>query len=163
MADVYVMCGCPGSGKSTWLKNHINSKYVTIVSRDAIRYSLLKPGDEYFSKETLVTNTLWANINEAIYHNKDVFVDQTSLTKKSREYLIKHISGYDKINAIWIDTDLETALERNELRKNTKAYVPRSQVRRMYFQFQEPSFDEGFFRIFRYKDGKMTMKERSDI
>lgn len=160
MADVYIMCGCPGSGKSTWLKNHVKPGSA-IISRDAIRFSLLKEGDGYFDKEDEVCNILWDQINGALSDGRDVFVDQTSLTKKSRKYLFDHIFGYDKANAIWIDTDLETALQRNELRKNTKAYVPRGQVRRMFFQFREPTFDEGFFRIFRYKDGKMTMKERS--
>ena len=159
MADVYIMCGCPGSGKSTWLKNHVKPGSA-VISRDAIRFSLLKEGDGYFDKEAEVCDMLWDQINGALSDGRDVFVDQTSLTKKSRKYLLSRIFGYNKANAIWIDTDLETALERNELRKNTKAYVPRGQVRRMYFQFQEPSFDEGFFRIFRYKDGKMTMKER---
>lgn len=162
MADVYIMCGCPGSGKSTWLKNHVKPGSA-VISRDAIRFSLLKEGDGYFDKETEVCDMLWDQINGALSDGRDVFVDQTSLTKKSRKYLFDHIFGYDKANAIWIDTDLETALERNELRKNTKAYVPRGQVRRMFFQFTEPTFDEGFFRIFKYKDGKMTMKERSDI
>ena len=30
----------------------------------------------------------------------------------------------------------------------------------MYYSFIEPSLEEGFDRIFRYKDNKMTMKER---
>ena len=159
MADVYIMCGCPGSGKTTWLKNHVKPGSA-IISRDTIRFSLLKEGEDYFSHEEEVTAILWDQINGVLSDGRDVFVDQTSLNKRSRKWLLDHITGYDKVNVIWIDTPLEIALERNEKRKGTKAYVPRRQVQRMFFSIEPPSFEEGFFRIFRYKDEKMLMKER---
>lgn len=159
MADVYIMCGCPGSGKTTWLKNHVKPGSA-VISRDTIRFSLLKEGEDYFSHEEEVTAILWDQINGVLSDGRDVFVDQTSLNKRSRKWLLDHITGYDKVNVIWIDTPLEIALERNEKRKGTKAYVPRGQVRRMFFSIEPPSFEEGFFRIFRYKDEKMLMKER---
>lgn len=159
MADVYIMCGCPGSGKTTWLSKHVKPGSA-IVSRDFIRFSLLKEGEPYFSHEDEVYDILWDQINGALSDGRDVFVDQTSLNKRSRKWLLDHITGYDKVNVIWIDTPLEIALERNEKRKGTKAYVPREQVRKMFFSIEPPSFEEGFFRIFRYKDEKMLMKER---
>jgi len=58
MADVYIMCGCPGSGKTTWLKDHVKPGSA-IISRDAIRFSLLKEGEDYFSHEEEVTAILW--------------------------------------------------------------------------------------------------------
>ena len=50
MAELILMMGIPGSGKSTWVKNHMKSDDI-YISRDEIRFSLLQPGDEYFSKE----------------------------------------------------------------------------------------------------------------
>ena len=46
------MVGAPGAGKSTFIKNNKDKLCgsVNIVSRDEIRFSLLKDGDEYFSK-----------------------------------------------------------------------------------------------------------------
>ncbi len=158
MADVYIMCGCPGSGKSYWCEHHIKSG-AAYISRDAIRFSLLKPGEDYFAHEDEVYKLFWDQINGALSDGRDVIVDQTSLTPKSRKYLIDHLTGYKTLNAIWIDTPLETALERNEMRKGL-AHVPKGVIRRMYYSFIEPSLEEGFDRIFRYKDNKMTMKER---
>lgn len=158
MADVYLLCGGPGSGKSYWAQHHIKPG-AAYVSRDAIRFSLLKEGEDYFSHEDEVYSILWDQINGALSDGRNVFVDQTSLNPKSRKYLIDHISGYDHINAIWIKTPLETALERNELRKGTLSYVPRGIVRRMHSSFIEPSFNEGFTRIFKFENEKMTMKE----
>ena len=43
---MFVMCGAPGSGKSTWLEEkvikNIYAKPATVVSRDKIRYALVK-------------------------------------------------------------------------------------------------------------------------
>ena len=158
MADVYLLCGIPGSGKSFWSAHHVKPG-AAYVSRDTIRFSLLKEGEPYFSHEDEVYNILWDQINGALSDGRDVIVDQTSLNKKSRKFLIDHLTGYNKINVIWFDTPLEVALERNEHREDLTK-VPRGQIRRMYYSFEKPTFEEGFDKIFRYKDNKMTMKER---
>lgn len=36
---VYIMCGIPGSGKSTWISNNLDEN-IKIISRDIIRYKL---------------------------------------------------------------------------------------------------------------------------
>jgi len=155
MKNVYVMMGVPGSGKSTYLKKAKEVlPGIEVISRDEIRFSIVQPGEEYFSHEKEVVKELWKRINETIKEGRDVFIDQTSLTKKSRKYLLEHISGYESISIIWVQASLETCLERNELRKGTRAYVPRGQIHRMYSQLEEPSFDEGFDSIFYYDSEK---------
>ena len=160
MADLYLMCGVPGSGKSTFLKNKIKKDTSTIISRDAIRFSIVKPEEDYFSHEDEVLEIFWKQINEALTAGKNVFVDQTSLTPKARKWLLQHVKGYDHANLIWIDEDIQTCLERNEKQRGTRSYVPRSVIRRMSKQFIEPSLDEGFYRIYRYnsKEDKLTYK-----
>ena len=160
MANLYLMCGVPGAGKSTFLKNRIKKDTSVIISRDVIRFSIVKPEEEYFSHEDEVLEIFWKQINEALTTGKNVFVDQTSLTPRARKWLLQHVTGYTYANLIWIDETLETCLERNEERRGTRAYVPRSVVRRMYNQFIEPSLDEGFYRIYHYnsKEDKLTYK-----
>ena len=160
MANLYLMCGVPGCGKSTFLKNKIKNNNSVIISRDAIRFSIVKPEEDYFSHEDEVLEIFWNQINEALAANKTVYVDQTSLTPRARIWLLQHITGYEHANLIWIDEDLETCLERNEKRKGTRAYVPRGVIRRMFSQFIEPSLDEGFDHIFHYdsKENKMNYK-----
>ena len=157
MADVYVMIGIPGSGKSYFCTHHIKDN-IDRVSRDAIRFSLLKDDEEYFSHESEVYKIMWDQINNILKQGKDVFVDQTSITKHSRKYLMSHLEGYDHINAVWIDTPIEKCLEQNKTR-TSRAKVPDKVIHDMFSRFQEPTLDEGFYRIFKYKDGKMTMKE----
>ena len=161
MNDLYIMCGVPGAGKSTFLKNKIKSNKGVVISRDKIRFSLVKPDEPYFSKEKEVTKTLWDEINKELAADHTVFIDQTSLTRKSRKWLLTHItSDYNHINLIWIDENLETCLERNEQRKGTRGYVPRESIVNMYNNFEEPSLDEGFYRIFKYNsiNDKITYK-----
>ena len=160
MADLFLMCGVPGAGKSTFLKNRVKKDSSVIISRDVIRFSIVKPDEKYFSHEDEVLKIFWGQINKALAENKNVFVDQTSLTPKARKWLLQHVNGYDHANLIWIDEDIQTCLERNEMRRGTRAYVPRNVIRRMNEQFVEPSLDEGFYRIFHYnsKEDKLTYK-----
>lgn len=161
MKNLFLMMGCPGSGKTTFINNYVRNLNTVIVSRDTIRFSLLKDGENYFTHEEQVVKILWKMINEALANNHDVFVDQTSLTKKSRKWLIDHVENYNKIYIIWIDESLETCLERNELRKGTKAYVPRGAIRRMHEQIEPPSKAEGFDYIYHYSS-KNCLLERID-
>ena len=161
MANLYLMAGCPGAGKSTFLKTKVHSIIKPeIISRDEIRFSLLQPGDDYFAHEDEVCKIFWKKINDTLAAGKDAFVDQTSLTPRARKWLLQHVEGYDHANLIWIDEDIQTCLERNEMRRGTRAYVPRSVIRRMNEQFIEPSLEEGFYRIYRYnsKEDKITYK-----
>jgi len=164
MGNLYLMCGCPGAGKSTFLKNKVKKdENLVIVSRDKIRFSIVKPNEEYFSHEDEVLKEFWKQINTALAENKDVLVDQTSLTPKSRKYLLDHVTGYTYANIIWINEDLKTCLERNEKRKGTRAYVPRGTIRRMYFQFVEPSLSEGFDYIFYYNSKEDQIKYKGGV
>lgn len=38
---LYIMCGCPGSGKTTYAKKYLINDNTVYVSRDDIRFSLL--------------------------------------------------------------------------------------------------------------------------
>lgn len=156
MPNLYIMCGLPGSGKSTWIKNHIKPG-TAVISRDAIRFSLLGENDAYFSKEKLVEQTMYDWVNGSLSDGRDVVLDQTSTSLYARRKILKNITGYDKIGIIWVKTPFEEALKRNDGRKG-RAYVPYSSMLSMRDNFIEPSLDEGFDFIFKYENDKMTWK-----
>lgn len=150
MADIFLMIGVPGSGKTTYAKKMLSN--VTIpteyVSRDEIRFSLLKPGNKYFSKEKETQKLFWERINNALSEEKSVIIDQTSLTPRARQWLFIHIdkNKYKHIHAIWMDVPLEECLRRNKTREG-RAFVPPDTIKSMYHNFIPPSYDEGFTTI----------------
>lgn len=148
MSTLYVMCGIPASGKSTWVRNNLteNDKH---ISRDEIRFSMLKEGEEYFSKETKVFEQFCLDIVSALKKGYNVFADATHINRGSRRKLLQQVATYaDSIQAIEVPTPVSIALERNEGRKDEGLrYVPPSAIKRMYSQYEEPDYDEGFDEI----------------
>ena len=158
-SKLYLLMGAPGSGKSTYLKNRFSQQPV-VVSRDAIRFNMVREDEEYFSKEKEVFREYIEQIRIALKFNKEVFADATHLNENSRAKVLFAL-GKDlkdvEVNVIWVRVPLEVAITQNELRLGTRAYVPKSVIRRMYSQVTMPSKEEGFEHIYIF-DGK-TEKE----
>lgn len=146
MAKLILMCGIAGSGKSTWIKN--NFPNITPVSRDAIRFDLLdERGGEYFDYEDEVFDKFIRQIIGSLVVDEITIADATHLNKKARAKVLNKVAKFaDEIEVIVIDVPLKTALERNELREG-RSRVPRGVIRRMFFQMEAPTRDEGFTKI----------------
>lgn len=143
MTVLYLMCGVPGCGKSTWInKNNIDSDVV--ISRDVVRFSLVKEHEDYFSKENLVFDTFIEQINEAIDKGVNtIFVDATHINEASRNKVLDrlHLSDDVKVTPVFIKEKLATCLHRNSLREG-RSNVPPNAITRMYKNLQAPNFNE---------------------
>ena len=149
MAKLFLTVGLPGSGKSTYLKNHCKENDV-IVSRDAIRFSMVAEGEEYFSKEKEVFKEYCRQINENLAAGYNVFADATHLNAASRRKVLDKVKGYDMVGAIVMNTSLTEALRRNDNRTG-REFVPRSVIRRMAAQFEFPDITENFDVVYEIK------------
>lgn len=153
---LYIMCGIPGSGKSTYLKTRFSQRPL-IISRDEIRFAMVGEDEEYFSHEKEVYDEFINQILDALKFSSEIFVDATHLNERSRAKLLRSLGKHLKdveVNAIWVRTTLDTALSQNENRKGTRAYVPPSVIRRMNSQFAPPTKEEGFEHIYVIDRGK---------
>lgn len=153
---LYLMCGIPGSGKSTYLKTRFIQPPV-VVSRDEIRFKMVREDEEYFSHEKEVYNEFINQITQELKFFQEVFVDATHLNEASRTKLLRSLGGNLKdveVNIIWMKVPLEVALKQNENRKGTRAYVPETVIRRMASQMTIPTKEEGFEHIYVVENGK---------
>lgn len=145
MKNLYMMCGVPGSGKSTYVAT--NFPDATVISRDAIRFALLKDGDDYFAYEDTVLQIFYAEIQNAIDNDKenDIIIDATHLTPKARAACLKELKNLDKVNlvALSIEVPMAVALYRNNKRTG-RARVPDTVIRNMYRSYRIPTVEEGF-------------------
>ena len=158
------MVGPSGSGKTTWIQNHKSSfeGNVLVVSRDAIRFSLVSEDEDYFSKEKEVFREFINQIKNGLENNDVVIADATHITTGSRTKLFRALENSIKdvkVIAIVIKPTLNECLEHNENRTG-RSFVPRGQIRRMWYQFTAPTIDEGFDEIWTYKDYKYIIEEK---
>ena len=149
MNKLYIVMGTPGSGKSTWIQNHLDEHSVW-VSRDDVRFSMVAEDEEYFSKEKQVFKEYTRRINNALENGYDVFADATHLNKASRNKLLTAINPElnIEVDVVWIKTPLETCIGQNQNREGTRSFVPVSAIRRMFYQIEMPEFEEGIKKIF---------------
>ncbi len=151
MGTMYLMCGAPGCGKSYYIKTHLKEGE-KIISRDEIRFSMLKDKDKYFSKEKEVYNEFLRRINAEIAAGSDFYVDQTSLNTGARAKLLNRLNKKPtKLIAIYIDRPLERILFQNAQRTG-RALVPEDAVINMFNSIEIPTKKEGFDDIWIIKD-----------
>ena len=141
MNVLIVLCGLPGSGKSTYAKYLTESGHFKCVSTDQIRKELYGSeniqgnGKEVFTAAFLCLQTY------GYFKNNCVF-DATNLTPRARKRVIEECRNcYDLIVCKYIDTPLEVCLHRNSQRERV---VPKEVILRMYKSFTMPSREEGF-------------------
>lgn len=139
----YVMCGLPGSGKSTWARKHFADK-LPIVSRDEVRFKLVREDEDYFSHEDEVFIQFINEIAEwSLQH--DVVIDATHINRGSRRKLLNALTlkcGEDiEVYFIWMNMLLATCKERNMLREG-RARVPDEALANMWNRMQVPHKNE---------------------
>lgn len=145
---VFITVGIPGSGKSTFIKKQIENYGGIHISRDKIRFSMLKPEDEYFKIEDQVFSAFIEQIQNAIdNYDGDVYVDATHISSFSRKKLVSQINCKNVKEIVWLyfDVSVETALERNSHREG-RALVPEEVILSMSKNLTEPIASR-FFKV----------------
>lgn len=150
MAKLCLMIGVPGSGKSTFAKNHLLN--ITYISRDEIRFSLISDEDEYFAKEYEVFALYVQKIREGLMRGETVVADSTNLNEAARKKLFNAIGNkqfYEKYKVektfIYMDIPLTVCRVQNLLRTG-RAVVPDRVIDSMYQKLEYPTKEEGFTR-----------------
>ena len=149
METLYILCGPSGCGKSTWSRQYIAfedalGNNIHYVSRDEIRFSILKEGEDYFSHEKEVFKKFVNTICLSLISGFDVIADATHLNEMSRRKLTQAIDMYyDNYKIVYVifDVAADTCVERNKNREG-HANVPENIIRNMCRDFRAPTLDE---------------------
>ena len=141
--NLYLVIGLPGSGKSTYIKEHFKDSF--IISRDEIRLELKGESSKYFENEKEVFNEFVYRIQIALdKDDKNVIADATHINQRSRNKLLNKLKLQDvKIHILFINTPLEKCLERNHNRDESER-VPDKFIFDIYKRLELPSHNEKY-------------------
>ena len=157
MKTLLMMVGIPGSGKTYYAKHNLINENTAYISRDEVRFSMITDEDEYFGKEKQVFNTFIKNIKEALNNDtiNNIIVDATHLNWASRNKLLTALGlregKYPELQVIpvVINVPFDIAAKQNEYRSG-RACVPKSVIRRMFYQMTDPKNDPYKYKEVRY-------------
>ena len=151
MRSLLLMRGAPGSGKSTWIKEHNLEQYT--LSPDTIRVMCssleLQPDGEFKisqnqQNEAEVWNVLFKLLEHRMSRGEFTIIDATcSKTSDIKQY--KDLADqyrYRMFIVDFTDISLETCLYQNKLRSEWKQ-VPNEAIRKIYARFETQQIPGG--------------------
>ena len=151
-----MLCGIPTCGKSTYVKTLLSQPYwerAIVLSTDnfidKVAEEQGKTYDEVF-KTTIgeATDFMWEQLKFAIHEGRDIIVDRTNLTKKTRKQFLSKVPSHYRKSAVYFEISLKDALERNKHRKGK--FIPEKVIKSMYHSFEIPNNTENFDYIERF-------------
>lgn len=158
MRNLVILRGCPGSGKSTWIKENHLEQYT--LSPDNIRTMVCAPvlttNNKDFSisqeNDTYVWSLLFELLEKRMENGDFTIIDATH-SKSSDFSRYNSLCGtyrYRKYVVSFTDVPIETCKERNRTREKYKR-VPDEVIEKMYSRFATQEKTSGWVEIDRDK------------
>lgn len=161
--EAIFLIGLPSSGKSTWIKKNIDSKFYSIICRDEIveevaddnnlDYNDMYNDNSEFIKSLneIVSKLLLNQLFTALNQNQNIIIDMLNINKKSRKGFFKIINDYNyKIKAIVFEVDdidlLKKVANKRSDELNDK-YFKSETLDELKNRYTEPIKEEGFDEI----------------
>lgn len=148
MPELILLIGIPGSGKSFYAKKYdydrIFKHNTTILSSDQVRKELYGDENDQTHNEEVFQYIKDTSVKK-LEKGQRVIVDATNLSRKARQsitsYVDQELSFYEYgfIKFIVVATPYYQCLENNRKRSRQ---VPENVIKRMYKQFEFPTYTE---------------------
>ena len=142
-SEVVFLVGPPGCGKSTYAKQNFDKENFVVLSSDEIRQELLKDESDQ-SQNDHVFEVLYKGMNDALSKNKNVVIDATNITKKTRKFVFDNIKSECTKTALIFDTPKNVC---QILNKRRERVVPDYVIEKYFKIFECPEKSEGFDKI----------------
>ena len=134
MTNLIILCGAPGSGKSTLSKKLAEEQNLTRLSMDELKFFL--------------HSDLLPLVTESLESNKDIIVDALYTKLKWRKAILEATEKFDcKRTLIYVTTPLDECISRNVGRENS---LPDFVIEDIYNSIEPPTLDEGWDEILYY-------------
>jgi predicted kinase len=140
--ELIVMCGLPGSGKSTYAKK-LEDGYIIVCADE---YRKVLTGKDFFpGAEDTVNQMVRVTVEVMLNRRGRVVLDMTCLRIKTRRRWIQMAKRCDvSVSCTWMDATLDHCLETN---RNRNRQVPENVITAMHNRFEPPTEDEGFYMV----------------
>lgn len=139
MKKMYMMCGLPRSGKSTWINS--NKGNAVIVCADSLRY-LVYNQRFWDSGEPLMWSIHTIMLKALLEQGVNIIVDETNTTPQRRKPLIDLAKRYGyTVTCVRATASKELCLHRAE--ENGDNHI-KDIIYNMAMNFVEPKLEEGF-------------------
>jgi len=145
--ELIVLCGLPGSGKSTYAKKEWGDSHIIICADEFRKVYTGKDFD--LSAEHMIYLMVSTTVEVLLKRSMPVVIDMTSLTVKSRlKWIDLAVKCSAPVSCVWMDVATSVCLARNAGRKRK---VPAHVIEEMANRFKPPTGenDEGFDKIVR--------------
>lgn len=141
---IYLLCGIPGSGKTT-LANRLSGQFgCKVYSYDDVYR------DDASDTET--KNKWFCDIRADLLSGHSVVCDCRCLDSYTRKWILQQFADIPcKKVLLFKVVPLEICLERNAQREG-KAKLSEEHIRRCLMSLEPPTKDEGWDKIYVYKD-----------
>lgn len=136
-----IMIGIPGSGKTTFCKEHVAVNPEAVhISSDKIREELW--GDAAVQGDNhQVFALMHQRVLEALNNGHDVLYDATNVTRKDRASIISICPAFAKVEAHIVWAPIEECIKRDAVRERS---VGKAVIDKFLKRFQAPFWDEKF-------------------
>ena len=151
MAELIMLVGVPGSGKSTWVKsNAFDLGGYALISMDNNIEELGKSegllyGDAFNKYSGVAARMMKEQLKVAMENRQNIVWDQTNLTVKSRTKKLKVVPDDYNKTAVVFEVDGPELERRRALREDASGkVVPPFVLQRMQASYARPTKSEGF-------------------
>lgn len=144
-----MMVGLPGSGKSTWIRDHFSTVVIgTDRIIDQLAADQIKTYDEVWADNIkAATKLMWSEFDfwlSTADEQTEICIDRTNLTEKSRREFLSKIPDGWHVKAIVLPKPKDWAWR---LRQRPGKTIPQNVLDNMVKHYQEPLLSEGFNQI----------------
>lgn len=154
----YVLVGPQGVGKSYWVQTNLNDPYIisydnavrAVADANDLRYSDIAAGKSPQHRRD-IEQAERQQVTNAVASGKDIVIDKTNMSAKSRRNAFKAIRGneadFDKVAVVFdfrgMEQDVLRSVEMRAAAEGDK-HIPPDDVINTMNRFEMPSYEEGF-------------------